>query len=85
MDVAFVTKDSSYTPTHLRIEQKAISLANDANRFAVENAVIPSEFEACENTTLMQLYSSLVRLVPVFKELNESSKGEEKLNQVFCY
>ena len=47
--VAFVTKDSSYTPTHLSfLEQKAISLANDANRFAVENAVTPSRFPISE-------------------------------------
>ena len=89
--VAFVTKDSSYTPTHLSfLEQKAISLANDANRFAVENAVTPSRFPISEalEAECEDHFDAIVLLLgtlglPVFKELNESSKGEEKLNQVF--
>ena len=51
--VAFITKDNSFTPTHLSyLEKMAIAKANEANRFSVENAFqkdlsLPNRWKQC--------------------------------------
>ena len=89
--VAFITKDNSYTPTHLSfLEQMAISLANEAKRYAVENAVTPSKFaisEALESECEDHFDAILLLLgtlgLPVFKPLHAKESAQQNLDQVF--
>jgi hypothetical protein len=89
--VAFITKDNSFTPTHLSfLEQMAISEANEANRFSVENAVQPANFVISESmeAECQDHFDSIKLLLgtlglPVFKRLNETSPAAEGMDQVF--
>ena len=89
--VAFITKDNSFTPTHLSfLEQMAISKANEANRFSVENAVQPANFVISESmeAECQDHFDSIKLLLgtlglPVFKRLNEASPVAEGMDQVF--
>ena len=89
--VAFITKDNSFTPTHLSfLEQMAITLARQANRFAVENTVTPTkliiseamEAECEEHFDSIQLLLGTLGL-PVFKVLSITGPNEESRDQVF--
>ena len=89
--VAFITKDNSFTPTHLSfLEQVAISKANEANRFSVENAVQPSNFVISESmeAECQDHFDAIILLLgtlglPVFKVLSKSAPAEESMDQVF--
>jgi hypothetical protein len=89
--VAFITKDNSFTPTHLSfLERMAISEANEANRFSVENAVQPANFVISESmeAECQDHFDSIKLLLgtlglPVFKRLNEASPVAEGMDQVF--
>jgi hypothetical protein len=89
--VAFITKDNSFTPTHLSfLEQMAIKHANEANRFTVENAVTPSNFVISESmeAECQDHFDAITLLLgtlglPVFKVLSTRIPTEESLDQVF--
>lgn len=89
--VAFITKDNSFTPTHLSfLEHMAIATANEANRFSVENAVQPANFAISESmeSECQDHFDSITLLLgtlglPVFKVLSNSAPSEESLDQVF--
>ena len=78
----------SNTPEFL--EQMAISLANEAKRYAVENAVTPSKFaisEALESECEDHFDAILLLLgtlgLPVFKPLHAKESAQQNLDQVF--
>ena len=89
--VAFITKDNSFTPTHLSyLEKMAIAKANEANRFSVENAVQPKGFEPSESmeAECQDHFDAITLLLgtlglPVFKQLSKIAHTEENLDQVF--
>ena len=89
--VAFITKDNSFTPTHLDfLENIAITQAKGANRFAVHNAVLPVNFpisnsmqdECADHFDAMTLLLGTLGF-PVFKAVNDEVNDDSTLNQTF--
>ena len=89
--VAFITKDNSFTPTHLSyLEQLSISQAREAHRYSIENATQPGNFaiseamkaECEDHFDAIQLLLGTLGL-PVFKILSKGSPTQENLDQVF--
>jgi hypothetical protein len=89
--VAFITKDNSFTPTHLSyLEQLSISKAREAHRYSIENATQPGNFaiseamkaECEDHFDAIQLLLGTLGL-PVFKILSKGSPTQENLDQVF--
>ena len=89
--VAFITKDNSFTPTHLDfLENMAITQAKGANRFSVHNAVLPVKFpisnsmkdECADHFDAMTLLLGTLGF-PVFKAVNDAVNDDSTLNQTF--
>lgn len=89
--VAFITKDNSFTPTHLSyLENMAITKAKEANRYSVENVVQPANFAISESMeSECEDHFDVVKLLlgtlglPVFKRLSQTEPTEEVQDQVF--
>ena len=89
--VAFITKDNSFTPTHLSyLENMAIMKAKEANRYSVENVVQPANFAISESMeSECEDHFDVVKLLlgtlglPVFKRLSQTEPTKEAHDQVF--
>lgn len=89
--VAFITKDNSFTPTHLSyLENMAITKAKEANRYSIENLVQPANFAISESMeSECEDHFDVVKLLlgtlglPVFKRLSQTEPTEEAHDQVF--
>lgn len=89
--VAFITKDNSFTPTHLDfLENLAITQAKGANRFTVHNSVLPVNFpisnsmkdECADHFDAMTLLLGTLGF-PVFKAVNDEVTDDSTLDQTF--
>lgn len=89
--VAFITKDNSFTPTHLSyLEHMAITKAKEARRYPVENVVQPANFAISESMeSECEDHFDVIKVLlgtlglPVFKRLSQSEPTEEAQDQVF--